>query len=258
MANNKSIQLLRGNGLSSNQVLLTGQPYYDMENNNLYIGNTNNAAINAVDSIHSISFNIQAYWENVKNKTVAVRAGDRAFIELKEAGIHPVLCVDADYTGSTWQTSFWAHSSSMLISSTTDWAKTVVYDVLHNTILRLLFPNYLKDMITPISKSSDTATASSSSTLWVPSVEEIWGNVSVSGMVKTNSTRFEYYRQLLTSMGRTTPTTATPELSSNHIRWLRNRSSSSASSWCALATNGATSIDSANSQNSIIYCFTIN
>ena len=39
MANNQSLQILRGSGHSSSTVLLDGQPYYDKENRYLYIGN---------------------------------------------------------------------------------------------------------------------------------------------------------------------------------------------------------------------------
>lgn len=38
MANNKSLQFLRGKGYNSTEVLLEGQPYYDMTHNRLYVG----------------------------------------------------------------------------------------------------------------------------------------------------------------------------------------------------------------------------
>ena len=38
MANNKSLQILRGNGHSSTNVPLQGQPYYDITDNLLFMG----------------------------------------------------------------------------------------------------------------------------------------------------------------------------------------------------------------------------
>lgn len=47
MANNHSIQLLRGNNISeSAEVLLPGQPAFDMAENKLYIGKDPAVAIN--------------------------------------------------------------------------------------------------------------------------------------------------------------------------------------------------------------------
>ena len=43
MANNKSLQLLRGSGVSKSEVLLDGQPYWDKINKRLYVGDGSTA-----------------------------------------------------------------------------------------------------------------------------------------------------------------------------------------------------------------------
>lgn len=60
MANNQSLQILRGSGHSSSTVLLDGQPYYDKKNNLLFVGDGRRtiAELLPVNTLylHAISF----------------------------------------------------------------------------------------------------------------------------------------------------------------------------------------------------------
>ncbi len=218
MAGNNSLQFLRGNGVK-NEALLPGQPYYDMQNNKLYIGNsTTNANISTAKPI---GLNIQAYWEGLgRDGALAASIGDTSFIELINDRVLSALCVNVDTSGTIWQVS-WPEKHIMSTFSVLTWGSTELCTWLNSTVINL-FPDYLKNNIASVTKSSGGDDPGISCKLWVPSAEEIWGqNATFSSSLDKdrNSDYLGYYRQLLgnpTSVG-------SEKLNSNNNCWLRNR-----------------------------------
>ncbi len=257
MAGNNSIQFLRGSGNSSNATLIPGQPYYDMQNNNLYIGGAGNTVINAATPIGP---NIQTYWENAgSGGGTVIRVGDRALIELKDGRVLPALCVDLSYSsGTTWQVS-WLGTLQMSDSLTTTWGATDLCKILNSDVLDL-FPKYLSDKITSVTKSSGDGDAGISCKLWVPSAEEIWGKDNAtfpSWLVKDSNSIFQfvYYRWLLEG-DETSTIQANPRLKSSVNSWIRNRHTSNLD-WCYLDYNGSLSGGDASYPHGVIFCFTL-
>ena len=257
MAGNNSIQFLRGNGHSSSAQLLPGQPYFDMQSNQLFIGGPTNTTINSANPVGS---SIRKYWENVgANGAVNAKLGDRAFIETADGNILPALCVDSSQSGgTTWQVS-WYTKHKIATSSATTWGGTELCTWLNSTVLDLL-PNYPKNKITSVTKSSGEGDSGTSCKLWVPSAEEIWGKDNTtfpSFMVKdNNSTQFGYYKWLLEG-DETSAKTTNYKLQSNFNCWLRNRISSGSSNWCSLYSSGYLSFSHVGYEYSVVFCFLI-
>ena len=257
MAGNNSIQILRGSGHSSSAQLLPGQPYYDYINNQLYIGGSNGTVIS---SANPVGISIRKYWENVGvDGAVNAKLGDRAFIETANGGILPALCVNSNHReGTTWQVSWYA-KHNIATSSATTWGGTSLCTWLNGAVLSLL-PDYLKNKITSVTKSSGDGDSGASRKLWVPSAEEIWGKDNKtfpSYMAKdSNSTQFGYYKWLLEG-DETATESANYKLQSNHSSWLRNRYSSGSSDWCYMYSDSRLGYVSVSNEYSVVFCFSI-
>ncbi len=257
MAGNNSIQFLRGSGHSSSAQLLPGQPYFDMQSNQLFIGGPTNTPINSANPVGS---SIRRYWENVEaSGAVNAKLGDRAFIETADGNILPALCVDSSYSGgTTWQVS-WHTKHKIAASSATTWGGTELCTWLNSTVLNSL-PDYLKNKITSVTKSSGDGDSGTSCKLWVPSAEEIWGkgnNTFPSYVVKdSNSTQFGYYKWLLEG-DETSTQSSNYKLQSNSSSWLRNRYASGSSYWCCLSYNGSLNGTYVYYEYSVVFCFLI-
>lgn len=257
MAGNNSIQFLRGSGHNSSEALLPGQPYYDYTNNLLFIGGSTNTPINTANPVGN---SIRKYWENVgSNGTVNAKLGDRAFIETTNGHILPALCVDSDYTnGTTWQVS-WYEKHRIAASSTTTWGGTELYTWLNNEVLNLL-PDYLKNKITGVTKSSGGDDPGTSCKLWVPSAEEIWEQAASfpTYMSKdSNSTQLVYYKWLLEGGDVNTAILSNYKLQSNSYSWLRNGVTTGTAFWTCLDGGGRANSGAVNNEYSILFCFSI-
>lgn len=264
MAGNNSIQILRGSGHSSSAQLLPGQPYYDYFNNQLYIGGSVNTPINqakAIGSANPVGSSIGKYWENVGARgAVNARLGECAFIETADGNILPALCVDSSISGgTTWQVSWHTKHNIATSSATLTWGGTELCTWLNSTVLNLL-PDYLKNKITSVTKSSGGTDSGTSCKLWVPSAEEIWGkdnNTFPSSMAKDdNSTQFGYYKWLLEG-DETSTESANYKLRSNCDSWLRNRYLSGTSSWYSLGGEGRLYLYLVHNADNVVFCFSI-
>lgn len=261
MANNKSIQFFRGNSTqrkASSEVLLAGQPFYETDTNLLYMGNGSTQ----IKATTPVGHTIQVYWENVgKSGAINVKLGDRAFIETIDGKILPALCVDSSFdNGTTWQVS-WPEKHRLAPDSptVTTWGGTELCTWLNSTVLNLL-PDYLKNIITSVTKSSGGNDAGISCNLWVPSAEEIYGynnSTFPADMAKdSNARQFGYYKQLL-GESEVSAVDYNYKLQGNSSYWLRNKMISSVYYWYVAYFAGALFTGRIKDRSQVVFCFTI-
>lgn len=272
MANNKSIQFLRGTSAqrsSTSEALMPGQPFIETDTGKLYVGTGAGTTTTPLATAKPISTNpdLQAFWEGVKAKTVAVKAGDRSFIEI-EGKIFPAICVNSTNDGTTWQVTLDERYMIQPSGSTTVvWGNTAMFNYLNTagtysvtttsgtstasknvkSVLERL-PDYIRNNIVAATKSG------ASSKLWLLAAEEIWGSCPSNFTADSSASQFEYYKQLI-GTGQS-PTSTNSALTSTYPSWLRT-ASSSAKYWGLLIANGFLSLINRASAYCVVFCFNL-
>lgn len=249
MAGNNSIQFLRGTStqrLASTEALLPGQPFIETDTNKLYVGTGTGTTTTPLATASSINANpnLQIFWEGVAAKTVAVKAGDRSFIEI-DGKIFPALCIDSDYNnGTTWQVNFLTYDQ---ISSSPSWGSSKIFNYLNTQLINFL-PDYITSHISSVLKSGTL------SSLWLLSVEEIWGKSASGYTIDSNAYQFEYYNQLLGGTD-ITPTVDNSTLKSNNASWLRTSLINTVDNWGCIGVSGSLKIAPTTEMLSLNFCF---
>ena len=256
MAGNNAIRFLRSapeETISTRaDSLNAGQPFYDIDKNLLYVGD--GKAPGELSPIIG-NLNIQDFWEGVTTNSMAVKAGDRSFIEIG-GNMFPALCIDSDSSaGTTWQVSY-NEPHAMFSDITTKihtWGETGMFEWLNTEILNLM-PKYMGANIKEKTKSGTP------SKLWLLSIEEIYGTSHLpDDFTKDDKAKqFNYYKQYINSNVVNVTEIEYNVLASNRAMWLRTSHNTNLSHWGIINYKGVLSDSSAYAASAgTVFCFTI-